>query len=139
MLSTDTEMIHGIYVDVCGAVNVPGVYELSENARVCDAIEAAGGLTEDAAREAVNMARTLSDGEQIFVASKAESSLSDKLNINTATLEELCSLPGLGEAKAQAIIDYRLQHGSFQNLEDLMKVPGIKEGLYQKIREMIRI
>lgn len=129
-----------ICVDVCGEVLSPGVYVLAEGSRVCDAIEAAGGLTADAARESVNMARIIADGEQIIVIAKTQAGITDsKVNINTATIEELCALPGLGEEKAEAIISYRKSHGYFRTIEDLMKVTGIKEGLFQKIKDKIRV
>ena len=139
-----------IYVDVCGEVLQPGVYCLVENARVCDAILAAGGFTELAAKEFVNQARVLSDGEQINIPSLLDEQekdltaggeeVSDGLvNINTAEESELMTLPGIGKAKAADIISYRTEHGNFQKKEDLMQVPGIKEGLYQRLKDKIKI
>lgn len=139
-----------IYVDVCGEVLQPGVYCLVENARVCDAILAAGGFTELAAKESVNQARVLSDGEQLNIPSLLDvqegdwtgggTEVSDGLvNINTAEESELMTLPGIGKAKAADIISYRTEHGNFQKTEDLMQVPGIKEGLYQRLKDKIKI
>ena len=139
-----------IYVDVCGEVVNPGVYELADGARVCDAVAAAGGFTKAAARESVNQARLLCDGEQLIVPSleeikaresfKEEDNASDGLvDINTADEGQLMELPGIGEAKAADIISYRTEHGRFQRVEDLMQVPGIKEGLYQKLKDKIKV
>lgn len=141
---------HKIYVDICGEVEAPGVYCLDEGARVCDAVAAAGGFTPDAAGKAVNQARTLQDGEQVLIPSAAEAEegeqdgngtgMSDGLvNINTADASGLMTLPGIGEAKAADIISYRTEHGNFQKKEDLMQVPGIKEGLYQKLEDKIKV
>lgn len=132
-----------IYVDVCGEVNRPGVYRLSEQSRVCDAISAAGGFTDEAATASINQARLLSDGEQLVVPSSEtaeQTELSDGLvNINTADVSELCTLPGIGEVKAADIVAYRQEHGSFQSIEELMQVPGIKEGLFQTLKDKIKI
>lgn len=139
-----------VFVYVCGAVNSPGVYELENGARVCDAVEAAGGLTEKAEASAVNQARLVADGEQIYVPESAESGVVDyevtqrtelngKVNINTAGKEELMTLTGIGETKADSIIAYRTEHGSFAKTEDLMLVDGIKEGVFNKIKDDIII
>lgn len=144
-----------VFVYVCGAVNVPGVYELKEDARVFEAIGLAGGMTAEAAAEAVNQARTVTDGEQIYVPTVQEaqtqgagvlgdivtgnSDESGKVNINTAGKEELMTLTGIGEAKAQSILDYREEHGQFRSAEDLMQIEGIKEGVFNKIKEDITI
>ncbi|MCH5268855.1 MAG: helix-hairpin-helix domain-containing protein [Lachnospiraceae bacterium] len=142
-------------VYICGAVKHPGVYRFSGDARVCDVVEAAGGLTKKADSSAVNQARHIQDGEQIQIPAKQESSAAKKsseadtgleaassggkLNINTAGKEELMTLPGIGEAKAAAIIAYREEHGLFQKPEDIMKISGIKNGVYQKICEKITV
>lgn len=141
-----------VCVYVCGAVNSPGVYELENGARVCDAVEAAGGLTEKAEASAVNQARIVTDGEQIYVPESAESESgvvdyevtqstesNGKVNINTAGKEELMTLTGIGETKADSIIAYRTEHGSFAKTEDLMLVEGIKEGVFNKIKDDIII
>lgn len=143
-----------VYVYVCGAVNAPGVYELKEDARVFEAISLAGGMTAEAAPEAVSQARTVADGEQIYVPTVQEiqmqgagvedivtgnADVSGKVNINTAGKEELMTLTGIGEAKAQSILDYREKHGRFGSIEDLMLIEGIKEGVFNKIKEDITI
>lgn len=135
-----------IYVDVCGAVVTPGVYILPPDARVCDAVKAAGGFREDAAAYTVNQAGLLSDGEQLYIRSVSEQDTMQQtqqiedglVNINTATKEQLMQLPGIGETKAADIIAYRDAHGDFAKPEDLMQVPGIKEGLYEKLKERIK-
>ena len=143
-----------VYVYVCGAVNAPGVYELKKDARVFEAITLAGGMTAEAAPEAVSQARTVADGEQIYVPTVREvqmqgsgvedivtgnADVSGKININTAGKEELMTLTGIGEAKAQSILDYREEHGQFGSIEDLMLIEGIKEGVFNKIKEDITI
>ena len=123
-----------VFVYVCGEVQASGVYELEQDSRVFEAIAKAGGLTENAAAEAVNQARVVVDGEQIYVPS-----FDGKININTAEKEELMTLTGVGEAKAQSIIAYREEHGGFQSIEELMQIEGIKEGVFNKIKEDITI
>ena len=140
-----------VFVYVCGEVQASGVYELEQDSRVFEAIAKAGGLTENAAAEAVNQARVVVDGEQIYVPSLDEvkgagvvSEVTErtddgKININTAEKEELMTLTGVGEAKAQSIIAYREEHGGFQSIEELMQIEGIKEGVFNKIKEDITI
>ena len=142
-----------VYVYVCGAVNAPGVYELKEGARVYEAIQLAGGLTEAAAADAVNQARIVTDGEQIRVPTVEEAQSrgagvagevtegteNNKININTAGKEELMTLTGIGEAKAESIMDYREKNGSFTSIEELMQIEGIKEGVFNKIKDDITI
>lgn len=131
-----------IAVDVAGAVVHPGVYYIPEGSRVCDAIEAAGGFTEKAVSANINQARMLSDGEQIIVpdsnTQETGGETSDgKINLNRADKEMLMTIPGIGEAKAEAILAYREEHGSFQSVEALMEIPGIKEGIYNKISQYV--
>ena len=137
-----------IVVYLCGAVNSPGVIALPEGSRINDAIVAAGGFREDAVVTSVNLAAKLSDEEMIYVASNSdevlpelnEVSSKDKLvNINTADISKLCELPGIGESKARDIILYRENNGAFQKKEDVMRVDGIKQSLYNKIEEMISV
>lgn len=140
-----------VFVYVCGEVQTPGVYEVEQDARVFEAIAKAGGLTENAAAEKVNQARLVVDGEQIYVPSLeeakgtgvvsevAECTDDGKININTAGKEELMTLTGVGEAKAQSIIAYREEHGGFRSVEELMQIEGIKEGVFNKIKEDITI
>ncbi len=132
-------------VYVCGAVKSPGVYSLSEGSRVCDAIKAAGGLKKVAEQAAVNQARLLVDGEQITIPVRNTNNQSearadsDKININSATKEELMTLSGIGETKAQMIIAFREENGPFDSIEDIMKISGIKEGVYNQIKENITV
>lgn len=135
-----------ISVYVCGAVVSPGVVELPEGSRAADALQAAGGFAEDAEISYVNLAAKVKDGEKLYFPNVTEdmgSLMQEKeqglVNINTADVEELCSLPGIGEAKAQDIIAYREANGLFADKEDIMKVSGIKENAYAKICEKITV
>ena len=145
-----------IFIYVCGAVKEPGVYVLPEGSRVYEAIQMAGGMTPEANEAFVNQARVLVDGEQITVFTKEETEGMDpkafdydvpamdpvaqgKININKATAEELTSLSGIGEAKALAIIEYRETNGAFRETADIMKVSGIGEALYNKIKDDIDV
>lgn len=142
-----------IYVYVCGAVETPGVYELKADARVYNAIACAGGLKEDADPDYINQAKLLSDGEQIYIPTQeevAQGGISEqiakssgdtegKIDINIATKEELMTLNGIGESRAENILRYRQEQGGFQCIEDLMNVEGIKEGIFQKIKDSITV
>ena len=155
-IDTDSAVIKDIKVYVCGAVQRPDVYEISADSRIVDAVSAAGGFAIDAYPEAMNLAETVSDGSRIYVPTKEEvdalavvysdtgsgsgdttSDSTGRVNINTATLEELTTLPGIGDTRARAIIDYREQNGAFGNIEDIMKVTGIKEKSFSKIKDSI--
>ena len=155
-IDTDSAVIKDIKVYVCGAVQRPDVYEISADSRIVDAVSAAGGFAIDAYPEAMNLAETVSDGSRIYVPTKEEvdalavvysdtgsgsgDTMSDstgRVNINTATLEELTTLPGIGDTRARAIIDYREQNGAFGNIEDIMQVTGIKEKSFSKIKDSI--
>ena len=146
---TNTDMI---YVHICGQVTHPGVYQVPADARVFSVIQMAGGLTEEAAEAGVNQAQTLVDGQMIYIPAEGEdmsgitgtnststSSNSGKVNINTADLETLMSLPGIGEGKAQSILQYRQEQGAFQSIEEIMNVDGIKEGTFSKFKDQITI
>lgn len=140
-----------IVIHVCGEVVSPGVYRLPAGSRVQDAVLAAGGMTAEAASDYLNLARLLEDGEKIVVPDRQEaSSLAQagdsgggaetspgKVNLNTAGLEELMGLPGIGEAKARAILDYRKTQGAFASVEDVMQVSGIGPAVFEKLREWI--
>lgn len=140
-LSESNEQAVDIYVQVSGEVLKPGVYQLKSGSRVFEAVALAGGTTTGAALAVVNQAQLLEDGDQIhFPKQSEEDDQGDSLiNINTATLEELQSITGIGEAKAQSIIDYRTEVGPFKAIEDLMLVEGIKEGLFANIEAFITI
>lgn len=133
-----------IYVYVCGAVNSEGVYELPAGSRVYEAITLAGGFREDAASREINQAEVLVDEMRVYVPTIAEKiSMQEeqdgKININRASKEELMSLPGVGASRADSIIEYREQIGAFQSIEDIMLVSGIKEGLFEKIKDFIKV
>lgn len=143
---TETEGQYFIYI--CGEVKKPGVYKLDADARLYEAVDAAGGMTKQAAKEQVNLAARLTDGQQIYIPSRnndtaagisvQESTADDRVNINNADLELLQTLPGIGEAKAAAIIAYREAHGAFSTPEDIMQVSGIKEAAYNKLKDKIK-
>ncbi len=150
--AVEADSAPALAVYVSGAVVSPGVYELAEGARVCDAVAAAGGLRDDAAADAVNLARKVADGEQVAVptneevaaghapAAGGEASVSSApavVNINTADASELDALAGVGPATAQAIVDEREANGPFSSVEDIMRVSGIGEKKFAKLRESI--
>lgn len=147
------------YIHVCGAVKNPGVYEVEEGARIFEAVRIAGGFTEEADVNYINQAGSVQDGEQIYIptvkevkedglekafpdsreAVKADTGVKaeGRININRAGREELLSLPGIGEAKADSIISYRTTHGGFQSVEELKNVDGIKDGVFNKLKDMV--
>ena len=152
-----------IAVYVCGAVNCPGVYELSASARVYQAVEAAGGFRDDADQEWVNQAQFLQDGGKIRIYTRLETDQmrqegleegsvlpegqdaqteqagESPVNLNTATREELMTLPGIGEAKADAVIAYREKNGGFSSPEEIMNISGIKEAVFSQIKDRITV
>lgn len=153
---TDTKESDSLcYVYVCGAVEQPGVYLLQSGGRVYEAITLAGGLTEDAAGNALNQAEPVSDGQMIQVPTKEEVAFSDagesaqepdrmqaedgKININTASAEMLMTLPGVGQSKAESIIAYREEKGTFSSIEAIKNVNGIKDGVYNQIKDKITV
>lgn len=162
-----TEAKETIRVDVKGMVKKAGVYELAKDSIVNDAIKKAGGLTSKADTTNVNLSKSLTNEMAIYIPKKEEvtksvvndalvdksnsvgfidnessnetTNTSTKVNINTATLKELTTLNGIGESKAQAILEYRTKNGNFKTLEDLKKVSGIGEAAYEKIKDNICI
>lgn len=136
-----------IYVHICGAVAQPGVYEVPEGSRVFELLAMAGGATAEGMEDAMNLADVLEDGERIVIPTREEASLmmeggdrEEKLvNLNTANRQELMTLPGIGETKADDIIRYRETNGSFKQITDIMKISGIKEALFEKIKEKIKV
>ena len=155
--NTETDAAE-IYVYVCGQVKHPDVYCLQEGARVYEALEAAGGVTESARPEFLNLAEPLTDGQRVYVPAEGESASPDEggsmtggsgsgtgdagsglVNLNTASKEELMTLPGIGSSRADDILAYRQANGSFGSTEDLMKVSGIKEGVFEKLKGRITV
>ena len=147
-VSTTQEAV--IFVDIKGAVKNPGVYQMKAGDRVKDALDAAGGLTGEADSQKVNLAQRVEDQMVIVVpkvgeeateipagVTSKEASKDGSVNINTATVEELKTLKGVGEKKAEAIIEYRKKNGSFKTKEDLMKVRGIGKKLFESFQERI--
>ena len=153
-----------IQVYICGAVNEPGVYEIKYDSILYDVVQMAGGLREDAATEHINLVMGLKENVSIYIPTQDEYAsqiyasevvLSDafgtpsedsnneegthKININTATKEELMSVSGIGEVTADAIIEYRNSNGTFASIEDVMNVSGIGEGKFDKIRDFIEV
>lgn len=133
-----------IYVYVCGAVVREGVYKMPSGSRIYEAVEMAGGFREDAATSEVNQAEVLQDASRVYIPTFAEiisanEEKDGKINLNAATKEELMTLPGVGEAKADSIIQYRNENGGFKSIEEIMNISGIKEGLFEKIKDLIKI
>lgn len=134
-----------ITVSVQGSVNHPGIYTLPNSARINDAISAAGGALGGADLSLVNLADFLYDGEQVNLQSLQSSVISQtpstqgKINLNQATMNELESLPGVGEEKAKAIINYREEYGSFVSIEDVLYVPGFGQSIFDSIQNLIDI
>jgi competence protein ComEA len=138
-----------LVIDVAGAVRRPGLYRLRSGSRIDDAIAAAGGATAKAQLDAVNLAAPVADGEQVVVPGPgatgagaasppaAGSSPSAPLDLNTATAEQLDSLPGIGPVTAQKIIDYRQQHGVFHSVAELEGVPGIGDGRLAQLKGLV--
>lgn len=179
---TEEETIQNIYVDIKGAIKKPGVYEITEDKKVIDVVQLAGGFTENADTSMINLAKKVVNEMVIIIyttdevkkskeadsvvkiiekecicpeikndaclnqentlkdsSENHENNINKKININSATLEELLTLSGIGESKAQAIIQYRKENGSFEKIEDIMNVTGIGEALYEKIKNNITI
>ena len=158
-----------IIIYIAGAIKNEGVYELDENSRIADCIEKAGGLTEDANLQDINLAYMLEDGMKIYIPKNSESNNHDntesnatiendkrektvknienknsktqnvKININTATQTELETLPGIGSSTALKIINYRKENGKFKSIEDIKNVNGIGDSKYNTIKDMIKI
>lgn len=157
---TSAEESPALFLYVCGEVVSPDTYELPDGSRIADAVRAAGGFTENASREALNLAEPVSDGEMIRVPSKQEiesgivslptasaahadpnasGGETAAVNINTADSAALSTLPGIGEKKAEKIIEYREEHGGFGAPEEIMNVPGIKEKAFARMKDRIRV
>lgn len=145
-----------ITVEVRGAVAKPGVYNLPAGSRVQDALTLAGDVASNAETRNLNLARKLNDGEQLYVLAAGEATApplpspgkgaptvvkppAGKININSATVAELDTLPGIGPAIAQRIVDYRAQNGAFKSIEELKKVRGIGDAMFEQVKELITV
>lgn len=152
--SADADISAGtLYVHVSGAVARPGLYRLEGGARLVDAVAAAGGFADEADDSGVNLARTVSDGEQVVVPVKGEAAMGSggagaggaggggagdaRINLNTATVAELDTLPRVGPAIAQRIVDWRTTNGRFSAVDDLLSVPGIGEKMLESLRPLV--
>lgn len=159
-LPAETPEVALIYVYIVGEISVPDVYEIAEGSILNDLVLLAGGLTESADREAINLASKLSGGMMIKIPAigdsdktwlidsgvSAASSVTTeslatgaKVNINTATAAELCALPGIGESTALKIISYRTEHGKFSAIDEIKNVSGIKDAKYSSIKDYITV
>lgn len=156
---TKEEESSDCYVYVCGAVVTPGVYKLARGSRIYEAVELAGGFLDTAAPESLNQALEISDGQMIQVLTMEEARqaacdvetndivateegsaiINGKVNLNAATQADLMTLPGIGASKAEAILSYRKENGSFTKTEDIKKIAGIKDGVYEKIKDCITV
>lgn len=150
-METKEKNINQITIHITGEVNNPGIVILDEGARIVDALEAAGGETQNADINKLNLAYVLDDGEKLYIPGKNEEEKeyitrgngnqteTTKVNINTAQIEELSTLPGIGEATANKIIEYRKENGKFEKIEDIKNVPGIGDSKFQNIKEMLKV
>jgi competence protein ComEA len=149
-----------IFVHIKGAVQSPGLYELPEDSRAADAIDAAGGFSDTADPDSVNLAEKLSDGGELYVYEKRAEAAAPRsvpsagsgggkaaappkqvkiVNINTASREELEQLPGIGSVYAGRIVDFRNENGPYARIEDVMKVKGISKGMFDQLKDYIRV
>jgi competence protein ComEA len=144
-----------VLIDIKGAVFQPGVYKMKSGDRVIDAVEVAGGFLDDADTRKVNLASLLTDEMVIIVPREGDEeerevlikpenssnadSAGEKININSASEEELTALTGVGPAKAKAIIDYRTDHGLYKSIEEIMNVTGIGEKSFEKLKDEITV
>jgi competence protein ComEA len=138
-----------VVVDVVGAVRRPGLYRLEQGSRIADAVARAGGATPKAELSQVNLAAPLADGEQVVVPKRGAAgagvpgsaagggSPSAPIQLSTATLEQLDTLPGVGPSTAQKILDYRVKHGAFSSVEELDAVPGIGPKRLDQLRDLV--
>ena len=148
--STKDDSNTDIYVHICGAVINPEVYKVPAGTRVYQALELAGGSSDDAYLSGINLADKLADGQKVYIPSEGENAegilstdsgdvQSVMININTASEAELMTLPGIGQSRAKDIINYRVKNGLFESIDDIMKVSGIKEAAFEKIKDLIKV
>jgi competence protein ComEA len=139
-----------VVVDIVGAVRRPGLYRLTQGARIADAVSRAGGATPKADLALINLAAPLADGEQVVVPRRGAGALAapagagfagapsgGPVHLSTATLEQLDSLPGIGPVTAQKILDYRQQHGAFTSVDELDAVPGIGPARLDQLKDLV--
>lgn len=161
---TETPVARRLYVHMCGAVALEGVYELPAGSRLTDGIAAAGGFTEEADTSFHNLAACLQDGQKVYVPTKEEvkdlsveerlthgalpetdhsgeqgAGTEKKVNLNTADVSELMTLSGIGQSKAESIIQYRTKVGPFSETEELKNVTGIGDAMFERIKEYITV
>ena len=154
-LEAEPAAVRKLVVHVVGAVREPGLYRLPEGSRVDDAIRRAGGAKRKAALELVNLAAPVADGQQVVVPARASAGAAPapaggadassgvagapggRVHLNSATLEELDALPGIGPVTAQKILDYRTEHGAFSSVEELDAVPGIGPARLEQLKELV--
>ena len=151
---SETAAATHVVVDVVGAVRRPGLYRLAEHARIADAVARAGGATRKADLALINLAAPLADGQQVVVPQRgsaaaapggaaagagaaAAGAAAGPVHLNTATLEQLDSLPGVGPVTAQKILDYRQKHGSFSSVDELDAVPGIGPARMDQLKDLV--
>lgn len=139
------------YVDIKGEVQNPGVYEITEETRIQDLIALAGGLTADADTSSINLASTLVDGMMLVIPKIAEEpeqnvsqpqapvTQNNKVSLNNATLEQLMTLPGIGQSKAEKIIAYRNTYGLFKSISEIQNVSGIGSATYEKLKDYLTL
>lgn len=143
VLRTRAEPAGRMTVYISGAVKKPGVYDVPAGSRVYELVRAAGDVVPYADVDAVNLSAELADGETVHVPLAPERtaapSAEPAVNLNTAGMAELESLPGVGEVTARKILDYRGEHGLFRSKEELMQVPSIGEGRYEKIKDRVTL
>ena len=147
IVPSTTAPAQALVVDVVGAVRRPGLYRLSQGARIADALARAGGATPKAQLDLVNLAAPVSDGEQIVVPRRGAVAASGAggggaapagpVHLNTATLEQLDALPGVGPVTAQKILDYRQEHGAFGSVDELDAIPGIGPARLEQLRDLV--
>lgn len=144
-----------VYVQLCGAVNNPGVYKVEDGLRIFEVIDIAGGMSADADSDSINLTCEVTDEMKIYIPRIGESESNDlnesaewncddktdnqKININTANEDELTKLPGIGQSRAKAIVEYREKNGRYNNIRDIMNISGIKQAMFDKIKDLISV
>ena len=146
-LTTTATAPSEVVVDVAGAVRHPGLYRLAQGARVADALRRAGGATRRADLSLVNLAQLVADGEQVLIPRRGEAAAAGPtgssgvstgpVHLNSATVEQLDTLPGVGPVTAQRIVDYRAKHGAFSSVDELDAIPGIGPARLDQLRDLV--